>query len=129
MVDGRRTQVSLKTSDYAEAVVNATKIIDYPFLNAAEPLEQEIESFLGHKQRQNEYSPASVESKQYALSEFARFTSKRRIADVATADVERFYQALQDRVSESTASSRLQATPPVAYLYLVRWITRQIEQR
>jgi site-specific recombinase XerD len=46
---------------------------------------------------------ASVESKQYALGEFGRFTGKRRVADVSTADVERFCQALQDRVSESTA--------------------------
>jgi integrase/recombinase XerD len=103
MVEGRRTQASLKTSDYAEAVVNATKIINHPFLHEAEPLEQEIESFLAHKKRQNEYSPASVESKQYALSEFARFTGKRRVADISTTDIERFYQALQDRVSESTA--------------------------
>lgn len=103
MVDYRRTQVSLNTSDYAEAVVNATKIIDNPFLNDAEPLDQEIESFLAHKKRQNEYSPASVESKQYALTEFARFIAKRRVADISTADVERFYRTLQARVSESTA--------------------------
>jgi site-specific recombinase XerD len=103
MVDGRRTQVSLKTSDYAEAVVNAMKIIDHPFLNDAEPLKQEIESFLSHKERQNEYSPASVESKQYALREFGHFVGKRRVADISTADVERFYQSLQKRVSESTA--------------------------
>jgi site-specific recombinase XerD len=103
LVEGRRTQVSLKTSDYAEAVLNATKIIDHPSLNEAEPLQHEIESFLSHKERQNEYSPASVESKQYALSEFARFIGKRRVADISTADVERFYQSLQKRVTESTA--------------------------
>jgi site-specific recombinase XerD len=102
MVDGCRTQVSLKTSDYAEAVVNATKIIDHPFLNDAQPLQQEIESFLNYKKRQNEYSSASVESKQYALSEFAHFVGKR-VGDISTADVERFYQSLQKRVSESTA--------------------------
>jgi site-specific recombinase XerD len=102
MVEGRRTQVSLKTSDYAEAVVNATKILDRPFLNDAEPLKEEIESFLSHKERQNEYSPASLESKQYALSEFAHLVGKR-VADISTADVERFYQSLQKRVSESTA--------------------------
>jgi integrase-like protein len=118
LVEGRRTQVSLKTSDYAEAVLNATKIIDHPSLNEAEPLQHEIESFLSHKERQNEYSPASVESKQYALSEFARFIWKRRVADISTADVERFYQSLQKRVSESTAqgTSRQFAASSIEWL-------------
>ena len=103
MIDGRRIQVSLNTSEYAEAVVNATKILDHPFLNEAEPLQQEIESFLSHKKRANEYSPASVESKQYALNEFARFIGKHRVAEISTEDVERFYKLLQGRVTESTA--------------------------
>jgi integrase len=103
MVDGRRVQVSLETSDYAEAVLNTTKILDHPFLNDAEPLQREVESFLSHKERQNEYSLASVESKRYALNEFGRFVGKHRVADISTADVERFYQSLQKRVSESTA--------------------------
>jgi hypothetical protein len=56
MESGRRIQVSLRTSDYSEAVLNATKIIEQPFLNESEPLlEQEIDSFLRHKNRQNEY--------------------------------------------------------------------------
>jgi hypothetical protein len=103
MHNGRRTQVSLRTSDYGEAVLNATKIVEYPFLNESAPLEQEGEAFLAHKARQNEYSAASAESKKYALHEFAKFTGKRRVADISTADVDRFYRALQQRVSESTA--------------------------
>jgi len=103
MEDGQRIQVSLGTSDYGEAVLNATKIIHHPFLNDSEPLDQEIEAFLAHKTRQNEYSHASVESKQYALKEFARFTGKYRVGDVSAADIDRFYRLLQARVSESTA--------------------------
>jgi len=103
MQNGQRTQVSLRTSDYSEAVQNAMKIIEHPFLNDSGPLQQEVEAFLAHKMRQNEYSAASVESKQYALHEFANFTAKRRVADISTLDAERFYRALQERVSESTA--------------------------
>jgi integrase len=103
MENRRRTQVSLRTSDYSEAVQNAMKIVEHPFLNESGPLEQEVEAFLAHKTRQNEYTAASVESKKYALHEFAAFVAKRRITDISTADVDRFYRALQQRVSESTA--------------------------
>jgi integrase len=103
MQNGRRTQVSLRTSDYSEAVINAMKIVEHPFLNESAPLQHEVEAFLAHKASQNEYSAASVESKKYALHEFARFTGKRRVAEISTGDVDRFYRALQQRVSESTA--------------------------
>jgi len=105
MENGRRTQISLGTSDYAEAVVNATAVLQQPFLSESAPLESEIAAFLNHKTRQNEYSPASVESKKYALNEFASFINKRGAASILTADVERFYRMLQQRVSESTAQS------------------------
>jgi len=52
-----------RTSDYGEAVLNATKVIEHPFLNESAQLEQEVEAFLTHKTRQNEYSAGSVESK------------------------------------------------------------------
>jgi len=107
MESGRRIQVSLGTSDYSEAVVKAAAIINTPFLNDSGPLGQEIEAFLAHKKRQNEYSPASVESKQYALKEFTRFTGKRDAASISTTDVDRFYQTLRQRVSESTAQGYL----------------------
>jgi hypothetical protein len=73
MQNGRRTQVSLRTSDYSEAVLNAMKIVEHPFLNESAPLQHEVEAFLAHKASQNEYSAASVESKKYALHEFARY--------------------------------------------------------
>lgn len=103
MENGRRIQISLGTSDYAEAVANAAAIMQHPFLDDSAPLENEIDAFLDYKTRQNEYSPASVESKGYALREFAAFVKKRRPEDVSPADVDRFYHLLQSRVAESTA--------------------------
>ena len=52
-----------RTSDYGEAVLNATKVIEHPFLNESARLEHEVEAFLTHKTRQNEYSAGSAESK------------------------------------------------------------------
>src|SRR6266446_3258766 len=121
MENGRRTQISLGTSDYAEAVVNATAVLQQPFLTDSAPLELEIAAFLNHKTRQNEYSPASVESKKYALHEFAFFINKRDAASISTADAERFYRMLQQRVSESTAQS---------YVTTVRsFFNRLVEQK
>jgi integrase len=103
MENSRRTQISLGTSDHAEAVANATAALQQPFLSDAAPLEAEIAAFLKHKTQQNEYSPASVESKKYALREFASLVNKRAPETISPEDVERFYQSLQQRVSESAA--------------------------
>jgi site-specific recombinase XerD len=103
MEAGRRTQLSLGTSDYSEAVFKAVEVLQNPFLNQAGPLQAEVGEFLNHKERQNEYSPASRESKQYALSEFAKFVNMRDVGTIRTEEVERYYRHLQQRVSESTA--------------------------
>jgi integrase len=103
MERGRRIQISLATSDYSEAVIKATAIIQDPFLADSAPLEQEIGAFIDHKVRQNEYSRASAESKRYALQEFASFVRKADPAVITSLDVDRFYQHLRARVAESTA--------------------------
>lgn len=103
MVGGKRVQVSLGTSDQGEAVVKALEIRADPFLISADPLRSEIDAFLDHKVRQNEYSAASAEAKKYALLEFASFVGKADPALITTADVERFYEQVRGRVEESTA--------------------------
>jgi site-specific recombinase XerD len=121
MEDGRRTQLSLGTGNYSEAVAKAAEILQNPFLEESEPLEKEITAFLDYKQQQNEYSPASRESKQYALSEFGKFVRQKDIADIKTADVERFYRHLQSRVSESTSQG---------YITTIRsFFNRQVDLR
>ena len=81
MVDGKRVQMSLGTSDYAEAVTKAMDIRADPFLIIADPLRGEIEAFIDYKVRQNEYSSASADSKRYALNEFASFVGKADPSD------------------------------------------------
>jgi integrase len=103
MVKGQRVQMSLGTSDYGEAVVNAQEIRADPFLANADPLRSEIDSFIKYKVQQNEYSQASAESKRYALKEFASFVRKADPATITPSDVQRFYEKLRGRVAESTA--------------------------
>jgi integrase len=103
MVKGQRVQMSLGTNDYGEAVVNAQEIRADPFLVTADPLRSEIEGFINHKLKQNEYSTASAESKRYALKEFASFVKKPDPSMITPADVDGFYQTLRGRVAESTA--------------------------
>jgi integrase len=103
MVNGRRVQRSLDTTDYGEGVVKALEIRAEPFLATADPLGSEIDAFIQYKLQQNEYSPASAASKRYALREFATFVGKFDPATIVPSDVERFYRKLQDRVVESTA--------------------------
>src|SRR4029453_10238023 len=119
MESGRRTQLSLGTSDYTEAVSKAAEILENPFLNESGPLDSEVVGVLNYKERQNEYSPASRESKQYALSQFAAFVNTRELAAIKTAEIERYYRHLQKRVSESTAQG---------YITTIRsFFNRQVE--
>jgi integrase len=103
MVNGQRIQVSLGTSDFGEAVAKALEIQADPFLATAEPLQAEIDGFIQHKVRQNEYSRDSADSKKYALKEFASFVKKSDPATITPGDVDGFYQKLRSRVAESTA--------------------------
>ena len=103
MEEGRRVQVSLNTDDFGQAVQNALEIRGAPFLAQSDPLEREIDQFIAHKLRQNEYSTDSASTKRHVLDEFAIFLNARDPAGVSTQDIERFYRQLQSRVSESTA--------------------------
>src|SRR5882762_6508853 len=87
MVKGQRVQMSLRTNDYGEAVIKALEVRADPFLATADPLRSEIEAFIKHKLQQNEYSPASAESKRYALKEFASFIKKADPATITPSDV------------------------------------------
>jgi integrase len=103
MVKGQRVQMSLGTTDFGEAVAKAIEIQADPFLTSADPLQAEIDDFIEYKLQQNEYSPASADSKRYALQEFASFVKKTNPATIMPSDIERFYQMLRNRVKESTA--------------------------
>ena len=73
MVEGRRSQMSLETRDYAEAVQRALEILQRPELQPARAMDAEIKRFIKYKVDTNRYSAASADSKRYTLGEFADF--------------------------------------------------------
>lgn len=105
-VDGVRKWVNLQTADLSEAIRNAAEIANHPLVRPEKNLLYEIDRFVAYKVRMNDYSKESAGNKPLILREFAAslpvsFTSRSVNSDHA----KRFYAALQDRVSESTAQS------------------------
>lgn len=103
---GVRKWVNLQTSDLGEAVRRAAEVSRNPLVIPDNNLASEVSRFIAYKLRMNEYSEQSGETKVIALEQFtasvpAAFTSR----SVNREHVQRFYRALQERVSESTAQS------------------------
>ncbi len=100
--NGHRIQTSLQTDDESEAVRKAREIRGNPLLAVCEPLRGEVEAFIAHKLRANEYSRNSAESKRHCLLKFADFTNKNNPDDIGPADVQRFYESYAGKVADST---------------------------
>ena len=105
MVDGRRSQVSLETHDYAEAVQKALEILHRPELQPARAMDAEIKRFIKYKVDSNRYSPASADSKRYILQEFADTLGNVSPGQVTAFHCKAFYKRMKERVSPSTAES------------------------
>ena len=105
MVNGRRSQASLETRDYAEAVQKALEILDRPELQPARAMDAEIKRFIKYKVDTNRYSSASADSKRYTLGEFANFVGNVSPAQVTVFQCKAFYKQKRHQVSPSTAES------------------------
>ena len=105
MVDGRRSQISLETHDYAEAVTKAMEILERPELQPSRAMDAEIQRFIKYKLDTNRYSPASADSKGYTLGEFADFVGNISPAQVTLFQCKAFYKQKRREVSPSTAES------------------------
>lgn len=104
-VNGKRTQVSLETKDYVEAIRRAQEVRETPELQPAGPMTTEIERFLRHKFESNRFSKASAETKRYILRDFAAAVGDVHPADVTLLQCKAFYNAARARVVASTAES------------------------
>ncbi|MFZ3375037.1 MAG: tyrosine-type recombinase/integrase [Chthoniobacterales bacterium] len=104
-VNGRRSFVSLETSDYITAVQRAREILDSPELQPAQSLTAEVDRFLKHKYETNRYSKMSAESKRSCLTMFAVAVSDAPPASVSGFQCKAFYNAAKARVAASTAES------------------------
>ena len=72
-LDGHQTRVPLDTEDEGEAVDRALKIRENPLL-AADPLKEELESFLAEKLEDGTYTWGSVESRRAVLKSLGWLT-------------------------------------------------------
>ncbi|MEO8351349.1 MAG: tyrosine-type recombinase/integrase [Chthoniobacteraceae bacterium] len=104
-INGRRSHVSLETTDYVEAVQRAREILDRPELQPAQSLKAEIKRFLKHKYETNRFSKMSAEAKESVLNMFAESVKNVPPANVTTYLCKAFYNASKARVAPSTAES------------------------
>jgi len=104
-VNGRRSFISLETSDYIAAVQRAREIVESPELQPAQSFIAEAERFLKHKYETNRYSKMSAQSKRSCLSMFADSVKDTPPANVTTSHCKAFYNAAKMRVAPSTAES------------------------
>ena len=103
---GKRHFIALETSDYTVAVTRALEIRTNPELTAGNPFEHEIEAFIAHKVRQNEFTAASASSREYVLSAFGKKTGLAP-AQVRTQDIKAYYDNVLDTQCVSTANTYL----------------------
>lgn len=104
-VNGRRSHVSLETTDYVEAVQRAREIAERPELQPSQAMMAEVERFLKHKYDTNRYSKMSADSKLSILRMFADSVKNVPPGNVTAHQCKSFYLAAKRRVTPSTAQS------------------------
>ena len=103
MRQGIRTVVALETQDMEEAIVKARKLQEQPMLLAPEEARLEVKGFIEYKLKHNEYSRFSAENKSLTLYRFVKGQGARKLDQITTAHVQKFYESEIERVTESTA--------------------------
>ena len=102
----KRDFISLETSDFTQAITRAEEMREHPGIQSGSALEVEIDRFLDHKKRQNEFTRFSSESKGYILKAFAKWMGDGVTAgSVTIADIERFYSHVREDRTISTANT------------------------
>lgn len=107
MVRGHRMVVSLETKDFKVAIHKAIELQKRPHLVESQTLESEIEKFIEHKLKREEFSRFSAENKKLTLLRF-----KKQFGDIApiaiTSTIARnWWDGERKRVSTSTAQGYL----------------------
>ena len=104
MIQGKRVWVNLQTSDYAEAVKRTIEVRGNPLVKPSHTLADDVERFVAHKVRMNQYSRASAHTKRLALLKLcAWLPGECTLASVTSRCLTAFYEQLQKTVTESTA--------------------------
>jgi integrase len=102
--NGKRHFITLETSDPAEAVRRAEMMRDHIDIESGAPIKAEIDRFIAHKQRQQEYTRSSAVTKRNKLLLFAdALPPGATAATVTTRQVQRFYDQALERTQDTTA--------------------------
>ena len=108
--NGTRKFITLETSDPAEALRRAIQIRETPDLEAGSPMRLEIVRFIAYKRRMNAYTESTALSKRNILLLFAAdMPSNASAATITTRQVQRFYDAVRERVTDTTALGYMMA--------------------
>lgn len=101
-VRGKRAWVNLQTRDFAEAVKRAIDVKDHPLVASGG---SDFERFLADQKERGRYTAQSSETRRYALQAYQRHLGKKSPVKASVNECQAFYDALRERLSESTAIS------------------------
>jgi integrase/recombinase XerD len=104
---GKQQSVSLKTSALDDAVVKVKQLRTNPHNGTGETVSALIPSFIDTKLKQNRYTEATRRASISALKEFGTYTQGMAVRDITTNTIQRWFDGLCKRASESTAQTYL----------------------
>src|SRR5271157_785653 len=106
--EGRQYRVPLDTGDEGEAVTKALKIRANPLLAGANPLTEELDSFLAEKREVGTYTRNSVESRRAVLKTWLTDRGLKEIREIREDEIKVWLRSLrrrEDKLAESTIES------------------------
>lgn len=94
---GRQYRVPLETEDEGEALVKAIKIRNNPVLAGAEPLLEEIKTYLKEKREDGTYTRNSVDSRFSVLSMFVADRHLQEVREINETEIRLWLKGLRKR--------------------------------
>jgi integrase len=101
----RRLQVSLETTDYAQAVAKAQEILNQPLLNTTEGFKPDLDDFADEQVKAGVWTKKSRKSKYSVLLMFGEDINWSPLPDITTAICQKWYDLQIKRIAIVTANS------------------------
>jgi integrase len=106
--EGHQYRVPLNTEDEGEAVTKALKIRANPILAGADPLAEELESFLAERQEDGTYTRNSAVNRRAILKSWLTDRGLKEVREIREDEIKLWLKSLRrgkDRLVESTIES------------------------
>ena len=101
----RRLQVSLETSDYAEAVARSQAILNQPLLNTTSGFKPDLDDFADAQTREGVWTTKSRKSKYSVLLMFGEDLGWLPLQSITTTKIQHWYDQQVRRIAITTANS------------------------